>query len=637
MSLADGNSIYAPGIASVNIEKSGELRDYISNTDCLPDVIVNAAAFTNNRFVPTHLVETIGTNIIGAANVAQLCIEKGIDLVYISTDYVYGDDKNYHHEDSPLLPANDYAWTKLGGECSARLVPDHLIIRTSFGHSMFPYDDAFINLTTNKGYIEDIAPLIMNAITSEITGTINIGFPAQNMYEYAKKSHPGVSKAKATEPPYNVTMSLHRMEHELMALEGKEYTEVTRCRACHSHNLHSLVDLGLRTLPNKLCDTAEESLNLPKYPLEVLKCTMCHMIQLSSVVEPSEMFTNYPYRSGMSKTYKKHCQKLAEKLDDRHVFTGKNDLVVDIAGNDGTLLDVFHNTIGVRVVNIEPAGNLADISERQEIPVISQYWGPEAATELLAMHGRPKVITATNVLAHVDDLDEFFSSCHTVMGEESILIIEVPYAVDMIERNEFDTIYHEHLSYFLLYPLLGVAKRNNMRINDVESLSIHGGTMRLYISRIDSIYPTEKSVKELLDTEVSCGWHDNNSSGYTLWPEMIYKEQCSIENQVSHANKNGQRVMAFAASAKGAMMLQAADINCTSIQCIIDDTPEKVGKFMPGTGIPIIDRQEAFAYGEPPPTTMVILSWNFAEEIKNSLREQFHGKYIIPIIGDESS
>lgn len=401
---------------------------------------------------------------------------------------------------------------------------------------------------------------------------------------------------------------------------------VSRCRICGSGDLVNYLDLGLMPLANNLAATADDAQAMRRYPMQVQACSRCWLSQLTVVVDPRELFANYAYRSSISRSYIEHCRSMAEALRDQFALTSE-DLVVDIAGNDGALLSAFKETLGVRVVNVDPAENLASIAEAKGVQTMTSFWGPEVAREIVAKHGRPRLITATNVFAHVDDLQGFVAAASDCLSDDGVLMLEFPYGVDFIEHREFDTIYFEHLSYVLIEPVRYLATSLGMAVFDVQKQDIHGGTVRVFIGKAGahSVRPT---VQSFIDTEKDEGYHD--AAIYVEWKREINTLIADLRTQIASLHEGGAKIAAFAASAKGNTLLNACGFDANTVSYIVDDTPEKIGRFSPGTGIPIVDRS---VLAEDPPDFMIILAWNFAKEIIASTADfrEGGGKYIIPI------
>lgn len=394
--------------------------------------------------------------------------------------------------------------------------------------------------------------------------------------------------------------------------------EITQCRVCESHNLIPYLDLGMMPLSNNLATSAEDPIHSKKYPLKVLFCKDCGLSQLSLVIDPRELFSHYVYRSSISQGYINHCHSMAVDFKERFGLN-ENSFHIDIAGNDGALLKEFKAVTGSRVLNIDPAENLAEISEASGVPILTEFWSVQLA-EWLVIHSVEKadLITATNVFAHVDDVKEFIQAAKIMLKPEGKLVLEFPYLVDFLENNEFDTIYFEHLSYFSIYPLALLCRKAGLEVLRVEKQNIHGGTVRVTIG--NGI--PDKTVLDFMLSENE------------FLTEKPYLEFAKNVQHTIHSFRNGiydlkGKVAAFAASAKGNTLLNSAKITAKNIQYIVDETPEKIGKYSPGTFIPICAMDEL---KRNPPDYLVILSWNFKEEIINKCRAAgYAGKFVIPI------
>lgn len=623
--LKHNAEIIAPAKNEVNIIDGAEIRTSIEQHK--PDIIINAAAETDNRAIEKNPSDSIYTNIIGSSHVAIACRELGIRYVYLSTDYIYKGDKGNYKETDEILPFNLYAWTKLGGECSAVAVKNHLIIRTTFGKNTFDYPEAFSDKWVSKDYVDVIAPMILEAATSPITGVLNIGTERKTIYQHAVARNKNVKSVKIDErnfiTPYDNSFNLQKwMNYKNKKSIAKPHTE---CRICKSQNLTKYLDLGLMPLANNLEFTAHRAKEIEKFPLQVLFCNECALSQLSVVIDPEKMFSYYTYRSSVNAGYVKHCSEMAVQLRNKFNLT-KDSFHIDIAGNDGTLLKQFRDVIGLKVLNIDPATNLVAIAEAMGIESIADFFGPEAAQMVLRKYEPADIITATNVFAHVDNVREFINCAKTLLKPDGIVVLEFPYLVDFIENFEFDTIYFEHLSYFSILPLMRLCGESGMKIISVEKQKIHGGTVRVTIAREQSIITVEKSVSDFTNNELKLGY--NKIEKYTGWVASIRSIINTFSMQVLELKKQGFKIAAFAASAKGNTLLNSADMNTDIIHYIADETPEKIGKFSPLTGIPIVNKQMLI---KDPPDYLIILSWNFKDEIIEKVSRIYKGKYIIPI------
>ncbi len=347
----------------------------------------------------------------------------------------------------------------------------------------------------------------------------------------------------------------------------------------------------------------------------------CSLSQLSIIVNPDILYKDYPYHSSVSKTFKKHCYDMATDL--KQYFPTIDPLVIDIASNDGCLLKEFKSQ-GYCVMGVEPSQNLVDLALEKGIPTVRGYWGSESSNLIPSCD----VITATNVFAHVDDIRSFIESVRDKLRvySKGIFVLEVPYLPNLIEGNQFDTIYHEHLSYFLLKPLDRLFDSCGLQIFRVEKQSIHGGSIRVYSSPFN--YPIENSVNEMIDAEESAGYYDLNTYlNFSNNVEFIKRE---FKNLMVNLRNDGNKVMGYGASAKGVGFLNMCGITKDEIISIVDDTPDKQGKEIPGIGIPIVG-YDVFDVVEP--DYIVLLSWNFKDELiaKTPRHRERQGKYIVGI------
>ena len=620
--MLDSNLV-APSRDELDITDAEAVSAYV--TSLKPDLILHTAAITNNRDIEADPSAALEVNIKGTANIAGACLGTRTRLVYLSTDYVYRGDRGYYREVDELMPANLYAWTKLAGEAAVRAVPNHLIIRTSFGSRQFPYPAAFADKWSSKDYVDLLAPEILEAATGPLTGVVNIGGPRRTIYDYAILRNRDIQRidrdASGLDSPADTSLDLGCwQEHK----SGRGVVRpVRRCRVCGGDRLVKYLDLGMMPLANNLAPDALAARRMRRFPMQVQFCEDCALSQLTVVVDPREMFSHYTYRSSVNKGYVKHCRAMAVSVG-QSLSLGSNDLVIDIAGNDGTLLAEFKDELGVQVLNVDPAANIAAIAKTRGIPTITDFWSLDIADRVLREHGHASLITATNVFAHVDDVKTFVSSARHCLHEDGVLMMEFPYAVDFIEHREFDTVYFEHLSYVLLEPVRRLAAQTGQEIFDVQKQDIHGGTVRVFIGTVGR-HKVQLSVSRFLAAEKKGGFHDKQR--YLTWSREIDQLIDELSRELSSLRQQGASVAAFAASAKGNTLLNACRLDQRTIRYIVDDTPEKIGRFSPGNGIPIVDRA---AMRADPPDYLVILAWNFAGEIIDSMAG-YEGRYIIPI------
>lgn len=617
------SNLIAPTHTELDITDFNKCEEVINKYN--PDMIIHAAALIDNRVIEKFPIDMVSTNIVGTANISMICMSKGIRLVYISTDYVYEGDRGNYKETDLLRPFNLYAWSKLGGECSVNAVKNHLIIRTSFGKSTFDYKQAFIDKWASKDYVDIIAPMIYEASLSPLTGVLNMGTERKTLYSYASKRSPQVIPVKIEDTtyitPYDTSLNLQKW------LNYKASTSIAHshehCRVCNSTNLLKYLDLGLMPLANNLEFTSQLARNKEKFPLQVMFCKDCGLSQLSVVINPEKLFSYYTYRSSVNKGYLKHCELMVKDLSKKYGL-GEDTFHIDIAGNDGALLNEFRKVLNHKILNVDPASNLTAIAEANGIPSIVDFWGPNIINQLPQ---KADLITATNVFAHLDDVKSFIQACREALNTNGILIIENPYLIDFIENMEFDTVYFEHVTYWSLLPMVRLCKDNGMKVIDVEKQNIHGGTMRYIITRDDSNYNPSNNVVSVSKEEHSKGY--DSFENYSSWSISINNIIKLFEENLLRLKKEGNTIVGFGASAKGNTLLNSAGINTDIMSFIVDQTPEKIGKFSPGTGIPIVGIEKIM---KTLPEYIVILSWNFKEEIIEKIKALgFKGKFIIPI------
>lgn len=397
------------------------------------------------------------------------------------------------------------------------------------------------------------------------------------------------------------------------------------CRICGGVSLAPLVDLGEMPLANRF-RTPDDSSVEPRVPLAVVRCEVCSNAQLTVVVSPEAMFSDYAYRSGISSTFVRHCQNFAREAEDVTALS-KGSAILDIGGNDGTLLSAFRAR-GHRTHLVDPAQNLAHYAEEKGIEVLTAFWGRRAAEEAKARWGQMDLVVATNVLAHVDDLRDFFEGISEILAPSGRFVIEVPYLADLVEKGEFDTIYHEHLSYFLLRPLLRLGAAHGLSAIYVRRIPVHGGGLRVYFGRLQNDAKESETVRATLAYEEEAGlW---SPAPYRRFAREINSIRTELRDALVRLRTEGRRVAAFGASAKGAILMNAAAVDSSLVSYIVDDTPEKQGMIAPGTGIPIVPMSRL---REDPPDLLLLLAWNFVDEILEKTQDfaAHGGRYIIPV------
>lgn len=396
----------------------------------------------------------------------------------------------------------------------------------------------------------------------------------------------------------------------------------TNCRVCNSDKLIKYLDLGLMPMANSLFETSKDAKKADRYPLELMFCDECGLSQLSVVVDPKVLYSYYTYRSSVNGGYVKHCRRMAKDLAIKFKLNEKS-FHIDIAGNDGALLKEFQDEIGLIGLNVDPAVNLCEIAKKDGVNSMPLFFNYETSKTIVKQHNKADLITATNVFAHVDNVLDFIKGAKNVLNNKGVLVLEFPYLIDFIENNEFDTIYFEHLSYFSLLPISRLCANSDMKIIDVEKKSIHGGTIRVTISHDNNEYETNRSVSTFINNEIKLGY--NKIDVYLGWSDKVYD---MIENLNLNLQSLNGNCIAFGASAKGNTLLNSSKIDNKLIKYIVDETPEKIGKYSAGTGIEIVGINKIKTTDKE---FCLILAWNFKKEIMDKLNPIYKGKYLIPI------
>lgn len=400
------------------------------------------------------------------------------------------------------------------------------------------------------------------------------------------------------------------------------FKQLTECRCCKSKSLIEYLDYGQMPLANNLEDTQEQAINAKRYPMKLLFCEDCGLSQLSIVINPDILFKNYTYRSAMSQTYKNHCLEMA-----KHLTMPYHGFHIDIAGNDGTLLKEFRKVHPeMKRLNIDPAINLCKYSLEDGISCHNDYWNSEKAKKITEFYGKADLITATNVLAHVHEVSDFLKGIEIALADDGIFVLEFPYIVNFINNNEFDTVYFEHLSYLSISVLEELCGQNNLSIKDISFQAIHGGTVRVTIKKSDSLRGFDPLVLARLQIEIEDGYLDLPI--YEKFALRARVMQRDLLLRIIELKQEGKKIVAFGASAKGNTLLNFSRLNHTYIDAIIDETPEKIGKYSPGTGIPIVGMDYL---KENEVDYIIILAWNFKKEIMEKLYNKTNAKFIIPI------
>jgi SAM-dependent methyltransferase len=403
---------------------------------------------------------------------------------------------------------------------------------------------------------------------------------------------------------------------------------IEACRACDGTALTLVLSLGQTPLANSLVEPAQRGEPEPRFPLDVVLCESCALLQITETVPPEVMFRDYRYFSSFSETMLKHAAAIAGRLvKDRAL--GPSSLAAEIASNDGYLLKnyVAH---GVPVLGIEPARNVAAVAEAAGVRTVVEFFGDELGRDLAAKGMRADVLHANNVMAHVPDIRGVLAGARAFLSDDGVMVIESPYVKPMLDHCEFDTIYHEHLFYWSITALGAVARRVGLEIVDVEQLAIHGGSVRVFLQRDDRKKRNSPSdaVTALLAEEQA--WGVSRPEPYRAFAARVSALKQELVALLKRLKSEGKTIAGYGAAAKGSTLLNHFGIGAELIDFIADRSTYKQGRFMPGVGIPIVGPE---ALVERRPDYCLLLTWNFADEIlaQQKAYRDAGGKFIVPV------
>lgn len=398
------------------------------------------------------------------------------------------------------------------------------------------------------------------------------------------------------------------------------------CRLCNSIKLQKFLDLGFTPPADSFL--RREQLQEPEtwYPLDVMVCEACGFIQLGHVVSPEVLYRHdYPYESSITRSGQKHWNEFASTVVDR-LGLGAEDLVIDIGSNVGVLLGAFRDN-GTRILGVDPASNIVRIAEKRGIETINEFFGVEVARQIAESLGKASVITGTNVFAHVNDLNGFMQAVDLLLNEKGVFIFEAPYFVNLIDHLEYDTIYHEHLSYLSVKPLVDFFAQFGMEMFHIEERDIHGGSFRVYVAR-QGRHPVSPVIDSMIAREEEKGIY--RLDVLQKFAEAVANNRQTLTWMLRKLKNEGKKLAAVSAPAKGMTLLNYCRLGTETLDFVTEKSTLKIGRFTPGMHIPVYSDA---ALLEHMPDYALLLAWNFAEEIMANLSEyrQRGGKFIIPI------
>ncbi|MDX6750232.1 class I SAM-dependent methyltransferase [Geminicoccaceae bacterium 1502E] len=399
-----------------------------------------------------------------------------------------------------------------------------------------------------------------------------------------------------------------------------------RCRLCGAGLEHSFVDLGMSPLCESILGADQIDAMEPYYPLHALVCGQCLLVQLKQYVSRESIFSEYAYYSSYSTSWVAHAKAYCEMVTAR-LGLGRDSLVVELASNDGYLLQHFQ-PLGVPVLGIEPAANVARVAIDKGIPTHIAFFGSEMAEALAAEKGRADLIIGNNVLAQVPDLNDFVAGMARLIKPRGVITLEFPHLARLIAENQFDTIYHEHFSYFSLIAIEQLARRHDLRLVDVEEISTHGGSLRVYLAPAATAGPAGAKVGEVIAQEERSGLREIAS--YACFAEQVQRTKRRLLSFLIEARNAGKVICGYGAPGKGNTLLNYCGIGRDFLAFTVDRNPYKHGRFTPGMHIPI---RPVEAIDELKPDYILILPWNLKNEIVQQMRHvgDWGCRFVVPI------
>jgi hypothetical protein len=382
------------------------------------------------------------------------------------------------------------------------------------------------------------------------------------------------------------------------------------CRVCGSRHLESVLDLGLQPLPAEYGRSADEVLD--KFPLHLRICSDCGLGQLGEYVLPERIFHDaYPYLSSASSTWLEHARSYASSMQ-KTLDLGSNTLVIELASNDGYLLSAFQS-LGVPVLGVEPADNVASIARAAGIPTLTKFFAGQTATDILASHGHPRLITANNVFAHIPDMHDFMQGMSILADEKTVITIENPSFTVLLQKTFFDTIYHEHYSYLTAHSVRAVARAHGLELIHVDQLPTHGGSNRYWLGRSGQ---ADDTVDSTLRAELDAGLFE--PAAWSAFAERATAAINGLRDWFLERHQAGDVVVGYGAAHKGNTFLNAVGGASKNLVYVVDASKEKQGKFLPGSQVPVLAPENL---GSANPSDILILPWNIASELAQRIRQ----------------
>ncbi|QQV78467.1 methyltransferase domain-containing protein [Sphingomonas aliaeris] len=399
------------------------------------------------------------------------------------------------------------------------------------------------------------------------------------------------------------------------------------CQGCGAPLSRTLVDLGMQPLANSYIPIDRGDAPEPIYPLHARVCDVCLLVQVDDVVPAEDIFDkDYAYFSSFSESWLAHCKRYAEDMAARFELDADS-RVVEIASNDGYMLQYFV-AMGVPVMGIEPAANVAATAVAKGVPTEVAFFGEATARRMVAEGWAADLLAAKNVLAHVPDINDFVAGVREIVKPEGVFTVEFPHLLNLIEQVQFDTIYHEHFTYLSLLAVKTIAERQGLRIFDVTKQPTHGGSLRVFMARPDSSHAITPNVQSVLDEEIAAGL--DRPAGYEGFDERVRAVRSGLLEFLASAKEAGKRVVAYGAAAKGNTLLNYCGVTAADIDFAVDRNPAKQNTLLPGSHIPVRTVDTLIA---AQPDHVLILPWNIKNEVMRQLLEVagWGGDFVIAV------
>lgn len=399
------------------------------------------------------------------------------------------------------------------------------------------------------------------------------------------------------------------------------------CQGCGALLKHTVVDLGMQPLANSYIPPQRADAPEPVYPLHARVCDECLLVQVDDVVPAADIFDkDYAYFSSFSDSWLAHCKRYAEDMAARFGL-GQRSRVVEVASNDGYMLQYFV-AMGVPVMGIEPAANVAKTAIAKGVPTEIAFFGQDTARRMVAEGWAADLLAAKNVLAHVPGINDFVAGVYEILKPEGVFTVEFPHLLNLIEQVQFDTIYHEHFTYLSLLAVKTIAERQGLKIFDVTKQATHGGSLRVFMARVESAHAVTLNVQAVLDEEIAAGL--DRPAGYEGFDARVRAVRTGLLDFLKRANDKGESVVAYGAAAKGNTLLNYCGVTDADIDFVVDRNPAKQDTLLPGSRIPVRTVEALIAAR---PNHVLILPWNIKDEVMRQLPEVagWGGDFVIAV------